>query len=109
MFQKICRYLGCKIHFLANEKNKQKFINFLSEKLQSQGVQTLHSKGDADLLIALTGVKKAKCCVTHVIGEDTDILVLLCHHADVDIFDLIFRSDKAVKPDTNVKSGTSKL
>ena len=104
MFQKICRYLGCKIHFLANEKNKQKFINFLSEKLQSQGVQTLHSKGDADLLIALTGVKKAKCCVTHVIGEDTDILVLLCHHADVDIFDLIFRSDKAVKPDTNKKS-----
>ena len=43
-----------KDHFLANEKNEQKFINFLSEKLQFQGVQTLHSKGAADLLIALT-------------------------------------------------------
>ena len=76
-----------KDHFLANEKNEQKFINFLSEKLQS-----------------LDGVKKAKYCVTHVIGEGTDILVLLCHYADVDIFDLIFRSDKAVKTDTNKKS-----
>lgn len=53
-----------KDHFLTNENNKQKFIYFLSEKLQSQGVQTLHSKGDADLCIALTGVKKAKCCHT---------------------------------------------
>ena len=81
----------------------QKFINFLSEKLQTQGVKILHSKGDADLFIALTGVKCAENGATYVIGEDTDLLVLLCHHAEEDMDDLIFRSDKAVKPDKNTK------
>ena len=81
-----------KEHFLANNKNKQKFINFLYEKLKAQGtcIKTLHSKGDADLLIALTGVKCAKLGATHVIGEDTDLLVLLCHHAEEDMADLKF-------------------
>ena len=92
-----------KEHFLANVENKQKFINFLSEKLQTQGIKTLHSKGDADLLIALTGVKCAKIGATHVIGEDIDLLVLLCHHAEEDMNELTFRSDKAVKPDKNTK------
>ena len=32
-------------------------------------------------MIALTGVQCAILGVTYVIGEDTDLLVLLCHHA----------------------------
>ena len=64
--------------------------NVLSEKLLTQGSKTLHSKGDADLLIALPGVKCATNGATHAIGEDTDLLVLLCHHAEEGIDDLIF-------------------
>jgi len=67
---------------LANVDNKQKIINFLSEKLQTQGIKTLHSIGDTDLMIAITGVKCTRKGATHVIGKDTDLLVLLCHHAE---------------------------
>ena len=75
---------------MANVDHKQKFINFLSEKLQMQGIKTFHSKGDADLMIALTGVKSTRKDATHVIGKDIDLLVLLCHHAEEDINKLIF-------------------
>lgn len=34
-----------KDHFLANENNKQKFIYFLSEKLQSQGTDITFQRG----------------------------------------------------------------
>jgi len=55
-----------------------------------QGIKTFHSKGDADLMIALTGVKSTRKDATHVIGKDIDLLVLLCHHAEEDINKLIF-------------------
>jgi len=54
-------------------------------------------------MIALTGVKCIRKGATYVIGEHTDLLVLLCHHAEEDMNKLIFRSDKAVKPDKNTK------
>jgi len=36
-------------------------------------------------MIALTEVKCARKGATHVIGKDTDLLVLLCHHAEEDL------------------------
>jgi hypothetical protein len=88
-----------KDHFLANSANKQNFIDMLSKKLQENNVKTLNAVDDADVLIALTGVECAKSGITHVIGEDTDILVLLCHFADPGLHKLIYRSDKPGKPD----------
>jgi len=84
-----------KEHFLANSDNKQNFINLLDGKLQASGIPTLNADGDADLLIAKTGVDYATTGITHVIGEDTDVLVLLCHHAKPGTKGLYFRSEKS--------------
>ena len=53
----------------------------------------MHATGDADLLIVQTAVECAKNGTTTVIGEDTDLLVLLCMHADTNQSDIIFRSE----------------
>ena len=60
--------------FLGNQKNKQRFIDFLSETLEEHGVRTKHVEGDADLLIVQEAVSKAASKVTYVIAENTDIL-----------------------------------
>lgn len=67
--------------FLANTSNKQRFINMLSERLQANEIKTIHATGDADVLIVLTAAESALTKPTVVIGEDTDLLVLLCHYA----------------------------
>ena len=41
-----------KENFLANADNKQNFINFLSERLQANGVNCIKAPGDADVMIA---------------------------------------------------------
>ncbi|KAK3750311.1 hypothetical protein QZH41_001771 [Actinostola sp. cb2023] len=46
--------------FLANEENKQKFINLLSEKLLNAGCNVIQAPDDADLLIVKTAVESAK-------------------------------------------------
>ena len=66
-----------KERFLSNKKNKQKFLNQLKRKLLEQGYD-VHSAGeDADLLIVLTAVELAENLSTVLIGDDTDLLVLL--------------------------------
>ena len=79
-----------KEHFLCNCENKQRFIDMLSSKLQEHGVKTLHAESDADLLIEQTAVDSAANSATTVVGEDTDLLVLLCLHADVKSQPLFF-------------------
>ena len=49
--------------------------------------------GDADVLIATTAVSTSTRHATTVIGEDTDVLVLLCHHADTQTQKLYYRSE----------------
>lgn len=70
-----------KTEFLSNPVNKQSFINILSDKLERVGCVVQHAKGDADTLIAMTAVKSAEVVDTVLVGEDTDLLVLLCYHA----------------------------
>ncbi|OWF46189.1 hypothetical protein KP79_PYT26260 [Mizuhopecten yessoensis] len=82
--------------FLGNPVNKQKFIDMLSSKLSESGVRCLKAVDDADLLIAQSAVNFSKEQKTAVIGEDTDLLVLLCHHADPNQYPIIFKSDKQV-------------
>lgn len=82
-----------KDHFLANKANKQKMINLIGEKLKDRGFKVVHCDGDADLMIVQTGVQAAKTQDTVVVGEDTDLLVLLCHHADPESHRIIFRSE----------------
>ena len=54
----------------------------------------MHTEGDADLLIVKTAVVAASQGATTFIVEDTDLLVLLCFHADANLHHLYFRSEQ---------------
>ncbi|KAK3709221.1 hypothetical protein QZH41_004579 [Actinostola sp. cb2023] len=87
--------------FLANKVNKQRFINFLSERLQAARCTSAHAVGDADLLIVQTAVESARYTTTALVGDDTDLLVLLCFHADMEMHDLFFMPEprhRSTKP-----------
>ena len=78
--------------FLSNPKNKQRFISLLGEYLEYHGAVVLHAKGDADLLIATTAVRYADLKTTIVVGEDTDLIVLLCYYVDLQAHNLFFHT-----------------
>jgi hypothetical protein len=67
--------------FLSNTENKQRFITMLGNRLETAGCCVHHANGDADLLIVEVAVACAAHIHTVVIADDTDILVLLIHHA----------------------------
>ena len=69
----------------------------LSNKFQQHGCETLQAAGDADLLIVQTTVKCAEHSQAVVTGEDTDLLVLLCMHEEMDNEDIIFQSETKQK------------
>lgn len=69
-----------KDEFLANKENKQRFIHLLGEHLERAGLQILHAKGDADVLIVKTALDVASKRETILVGSDTDLLVLLVHY-----------------------------
>ena len=71
-----------KDEFLSNKQNKQKFISYLSQKLEQRGCEIHHARGDADLLIVQTALASAARQETILVGDDTDLLVLLLHHAN---------------------------
>ena len=54
----------------------------LRAHLQSKFIETIQSEDDADLLIVTTAVKYAADTAVTVIGDDTDLLVLLCYHVN---------------------------
>ncbi|VDI78343.1 Hypothetical predicted protein [Mytilus galloprovincialis] len=82
-----------KDEFLSNSENKQHFINTLGEKLKDGHVQVIHAEDDADLKIVLTAIEKSKQHTTTVIGEDTDLLILLCYHSKDAINKIYFKSE----------------
>lgn len=67
-----------KDQFLANKENKQRFINMLSTKLVEKCCKTYH------LLIVQKSVESASAVNTVLIGDDTDLLILLIYHASLD-------------------------
>jgi hypothetical protein len=69
--------------FLSNTKNKQNFINLLGRTLSSNGIRVNQAEADADLDIVKTAISFAESQEVVVMGEDTDILILLCHHASL--------------------------
>ena len=66
--------------FLSCTPNKARFLKTLGNILLKNGIQVFHATADADLLITETAVKLCKSDVTVVVGEDTDLLILLVHH-----------------------------
>ncbi len=82
-----------KEQFLANRKNKQQFIFMLSRELEKNNCKTHHASGDADLLIVQKAVQSATTNNTVLVGDDTDFIVLLCYHANLESHDLFFRPE----------------
>ena len=76
--------------FLANPSNKQRFINLLSETLMKLGFQIHHAKDDADCLIVKATLDVASSSTTVLIGEDTDLLVLLLYHVTDNLHGVYF-------------------
>ena len=64
--------------------NKQRFINVLSEQLVKANCHTHHATGDAGLLIVQKAVESATLSDTVLVGDDTELLILLCYHACID-------------------------
>jgi len=77
--------------FLSNPGNKKRLIHLLRDRFE-RGCETHQARADADILIVQTGIAAAGRCNTILIGEDTDLLVLLCHHAQKTRFNIFFRS-----------------
>ena len=69
--------------FLKNKENKHQFLQMLSRNLQTIGCKTIHARADADTLIVETAINSARTMDTVLIGDDTDLLILLCYHADM--------------------------
>ena len=82
-----------KDNFLSNPMNKQRFLSMLSKALQNVGCIAHHANGDADLLIVKTAVESPRTSTTVLVGDDTDLLVLLCYHASEDGYDIYFRPE----------------
>ena len=51
------------------------------EALEKKNCETHHASGDADLLIVLKVVRSATTTSTVLVGDDTDLIVLLCYYA----------------------------
>ena len=58
-------------------------ILMLAEKFSSSGLFVVHAHADAYLLTVKTALDCAQSSNTVVIGDDTDLLVLLCYHNNV--------------------------
>ena len=74
----------------------------LGQSLEHVGCEIRHAKGDADVLIVETTVtvQSAMSCETTLVGDDTDLLVLLCFHVVEDSCEVFFKPE--------IRSGTKK-
>ncbi len=82
-----------KAQFLSNTENKQRFINMLSAKLVESNCRTHQASEDANLLIVKKAVESAYTVDIVLIGDDTELLILLIYHARVDSCALFFKSE----------------
>jgi hypothetical protein len=86
-------FSGNKENFLSNSTNKQRIINLIGIHLTLSNCTVIHASGDADVDIVKEAVSSSENMNTTVIGEDTDLLLLLLHHSRDSRFSLVFRSD----------------
>ena len=78
--------------------NKESFLKLLGQNLENSGHTVYHSSGDADCLIVKTALESAQNTSTVLTGDDTDLLVMLIHHAEPNGHDLYFI------PETKIQS-----
>ena len=96
-----------KAHFLANTVNKQQFIKMLGVQLL-KGCIVYYASGDADRLIVKKVVDSTTKKDTVFVGDDTDLLVLLCYHASQNSHNIFFVRNQ-IKSTKNPKVWNIKL
>ena len=69
-------------------------MTLLCETFKANGIDCVNAPADADVMVAKKGIEHARETVTYVIGEYTDLLVLLCHYAERWMNDLYFKSSR---------------
>ena len=94
------KFVGKKEDFLSNLENKQSLINLISQRMKDRGCHVIQSKGDADVEIVKAAVSISSNKSTSVIGEDTDLLVLLLHHAPTSNDNKVYFYSDKVSPAT---------
>ena len=65
----------------------------LSDSLEAAGCEVHHPKDDADLLIVQTAIKVVSQRNVILVGDDTDLLVLLCYHTTNVKYNLFWRPE----------------
>ena len=86
-------FSGKKEDFLSRDKNKADIIALISAALTKRGCHVTQSPGDADVDIVKAAVERSHHCTTTLVGEDTDLLILLLHYSRTDNEVIYFRSD----------------
>ena len=86
-------FRGKREHFLSNTKNKELFISLLRDALEVNKCATEQDVGDADLSIVTTTIATANNTHTPtvLVRDDTDLLILLCHHSTASTNNVYFR------------------
>ena len=96
------KFVG-KDDFLSNDINKQSLIHMIAERLQQKGCHVIYAEADADVDIVTGDVTMSSYKSTTLIGEATDLLVLLLYHGAKDGKDLYFRPDKGTPHVYNIR------
>jgi len=79
--------------FLSRDKNEADMIALISTALTERVCHVIQSPGDADVDIVKATVERSCLCATALVGEDTDLLLLL-HYSRRDNEAIYFRSDE---------------
>ena len=78
---------------MSNKANKQRLINVLCDRLQQEGCEVLLAKADADVLLINSALKYANEQDIVLVGDDTDLRVLLCSFSSDIQFKIYFRPE----------------
>ena len=81
-----------KEEFLSNTTNKQRFTHLVGRCLEENGIPVQHAQG---MLIVQVALRSAMEYATVLVGEDTDLLILLLFHVNSDMKDVFFSSTRA--------------
>ena len=96
-FEKNMNLAVTKEVFLSNKENKQRFIIMLGEELSKNGCTVFHDTADADCLIVKKTMESAVENKVVLVGDDTDLLVLLLHQQYEEKQDVYFAPEPKKK------------
>lgn len=82
-----------KEEFLSNPQNQQRFLVELGKHMNAREIVAIHAEADTDLTIVNAALECSLKSTTVLIGEDTDLLVLLIHYCDFSHKEMCMKSE----------------